>query len=122
MEYEKWIDDFMSAWKTRDVEVVMETIAQDCEYYETVFDRPCETFDDIKKLWKVVPTNQSDIEYSYKILAQDNESCIVNFFVTRKLLPSGVIQDVDGIFQISVDENNKCTFFKQWRSSKEIIN
>ena len=119
MDYNKWIKDFMTAWKEKDVEAVMRTISKNCKYYETVFDESCSSFDDIRKLWEVVPTNQKDIEYNYKIILKNDEFCIVNFFVKRTLIPSGVVQNIDGIFQISLDENGLCSFFKQWRSVKE---
>jgi hypothetical protein len=97
----------------------MKTISEDCEYYETVFDKPCEDFNSIRKLWEVVPTNQKDIEYNYKIISENDEFCIINFFVKRTLIPSGTIVEMDGIFQVSLDENGLCNFFKQWRSVKE---
>lgn len=119
MDYDKWIRAFMGAWKNRDVEAVMKTISRNCKYYETVFDNPCSSFEYIRKLWEEVPTNQKEIEYDYKIVLENNEFCIVNFFVERTLIPSGVIQNIDGIFQISLDENGLCNFFKQWRSVRE---
>ena len=116
MNYKKWIDNFMNAWKEQDVKLVMNTISDDCEYYENVFDEPCKSFDAIVNLWKEFPTNQKDISYSYEIISKNDEFCIINFFVTRTLLPSGIVQSIDGIFQISLNESGKCSFFKQWRS------
>ena len=118
MDYNKWIENFMSGWKERDVEAVMKTISENCEYYESVFDKPCSSFSDIRKLWEVVPTNQKDIEYSYNIISEDDSSCIINVFVKRTLIPSGVVQNIDGIFQVSLDENGLCSFFKQWTIKK----
>lgn len=31
---------------------------------------------------------------------------------------SSSYQDIDGIFQISLDEEGKCTYFKQWRFTR----
>lgn len=119
IDYKKWIDNFMNAWKDKNVEGVMKTISKDCKYFETVFDEPCSNIDEIKKLWEVVPKNQKDIEYDYEIILEDKNFCIVNFTIKRTLVPAGVIQDIDGVFQISLDENGQCSFFKQWRSVKE---
>ena len=68
MDYDKWMNSFMNAWKNRDVDAVMKTIANDCKYYETVFGEPCLDYNEIRKLWEVVPTNQKNIEFSYKII------------------------------------------------------
>jgi hypothetical protein len=119
MNYTKWLDNFMNAWKNRNVDAVMKTISKNCKYYETVFENPHTTTEDIRKLWEIVPTNQRNIEFEYEIILSNDEFCIVNFLVKRTLIPSGIIQDIDGIFQISLDENGLCTFFKQWRSVKE---
>ncbi len=119
MEYKNWINDFMNSWKDKDVEAVMKTISKNCKYYETVFDKPCSSFEDIKKLWEVVPTNQKDITYDYKIILEDENFCIINFFMKRTLVPTNLVQNIDGIFQISLDKDGLCTFFKQWRSVKE---
>ena len=105
MNYKKWIDDFMIAWKERNVEAVMKAISRDCRYYENVFDEPCSEFADIRKLWEVVPTNQKDIEYSYEIILKNEKFCIVNFLVKRTLVPSNVVQNINGIFQVSLNEN-----------------
>ena len=119
MDYDKWIEDFMNAWKNRDVNAVMKTISKKCKYYENVFNDPCPNFEDIRKLWEIVPINQKDIEFEYKIILSNDEFCIVNFFVKRTLAPSDIVQNIDGIFQISLDADGLCTFFKQWRSVKE---
>jgi phenylacetate-coenzyme A ligase PaaK-like adenylate-forming protein len=95
MDYNKWIKDFMNAWKEKNVENVIKTISKNCKYYETVFDKPCSSFEDIKKLWEVVPINQKNIEYDYKIILENDKFCIINFFIKRTLVPSGVIQNID---------------------------
>jgi len=118
--YKLWLDSFMYAWQQRDVETIMNIISKHCIYFETVFDTPCSSFDNIKKLWEVVPKNQKNIEYNYEILIENDKLCIVNFFVKRMLIPSEVKQQINGIFQIPLDEDNKCCFFKQWRAIKKI--
>ncbi len=119
MDYNKWIKDFMNAWKNRNVEETMKTISSNCIYYETVLTKPCSSFKEIKNLWEVVPKNQKNIEFDYNIVLSNDDFCIVNFFVKRTLVPSGIVQHIDGIFQISLDEKGLCVFFKQWRTVKE---
>ncbi|HWQ59947.1 MAG TPA: nuclear transport factor 2 family protein [Candidatus Fimivivens sp.] len=118
--YDSWMKGFMEGWKNRDVEAVMATIAGNCAYYETVFDEPCPDIDAIRGLWKVVPENQKDIEYSYEILAENEEYGIFHFQLARTVLPEGNRVEMDGIFQISVDEAGRCIYFRQWRSVREI--
>lgn len=114
MKYNKWIISFMEGWKNRDVEAVMKTISKDCKYYESVFSEPCSDVNEIRKLWEVVPLNQKEIEYSFDIIMQDEKFCMINFFVKRTLIPSEVKQKIDGIFQVSLDQDGLCSYFKQW--------
>ena len=62
--------------------------------------------------------SQKDIDYQYKILSYTDELCIINWQMTRTLMPSNIRQQIDGIFQISVNEEGKCTYFKQWRYTR----
>lgn len=80
MNFEKWIEKFMTGWKERDFDAVVKTSAKDCQYFENVFGPPCKSFEDIRKLWEVVPEDQKDITFKYEILAENNELCLVNFF------------------------------------------
>lgn len=107
----------MDGWKNRDVESVMKIISKDCKYYESVFEEPCKNIDEIKKLWEVVPVNQKDIEYSYEILSEDDNFCLINFKLERTILPSETRQKIDGIFQISLDQDGLLNYFKQWRTT-----
>ena len=114
------MDAFMEGWKNRDVERVMSTIAEDCAYYETVFDKPCLDIHAIRRLWEVAPEYQKDIEYSYEILAENEKCGIIHFRLTRTVLATGNRVEMDGIFQVSLDEAGRCTYFKQWLSVREI--
>lgn len=117
-QYDTWTKKFMEAWRELDYQKALETLDKSVEYYETPIGRPCSSFDDVMNLWKVIPDTQKDITYAYKILACDQEVCIVNWQMTRTLLPSGAKQQIDGIFQIRLNDAGKCTYFKQWRYIK----
>ena len=120
--YNKWIYDFMESWKNLNWEETLNLISKDCKYYENPIDDPCNSFDDIVNLWNVVADNQKDISYSYKIISFDNNICIVNWQMTRTMTKTNATQEIDGIFQISLDDDNKCNLFKQWRFTREINN
>ena len=114
MKYNDWIKSFMDGWKNRDVESVMKVISKDCKYFESVFEEPCNDLGEIRKLWEVVPFNQKDISYNYEILSESENFCFINIKVERTMVPSEIRQKIDGIFQISLDNEGLCNFFKQW--------
>ncbi len=115
--YKTWMRGFMDSWKKLDGEEAMSFIAPDCKYYEAPDGAPCENWEKIRELWLVVSNNQKDISYSFEVICSDEKVGIINWKMERTLLAQGkeVRQRIDGIFQVSLDENNLCTYFKQWR-------
>lgn len=119
-KYNRWIKEFMDSWKALDWERTLKTLDQNVEYYENPIDEACNSFDEVTNLWNVVADNQKDIDYCYEILSCNEDTCIVNFQMTRTMTSTGKKQEIDGIFQISLNEDLKCTFFKQWRFTREV--
>lgn len=115
--YSTWVSKFMESWKALEGEKTADLLAKNVKYYETPNGSPCSSWDEVLELWKVVPQNQRNITYSFEIICQSQEFCIVNWKMERIFISaSGEIkQYIDGIFQLALDNNGKCTFFKQWR-------
>ena len=114
-----WIDSFSSGWINRDPEAVMSLFSHDdLRYYESALGEPITSWEKVLDLWKVVPTNQDEITFSYTLLSITDTSAIENWTMTRTLLPSGERQKIDGIFQLKFNgRENLCTYFKQWRTT-----
>lgn len=117
-KYDVWTKEFMESWKVLDWKRTLDVIDKDCKYYENPIDEPCANFDEIVKLWEVVEENQKDITYSYEIVAYNDEVAIVNWQMKRTFIPTNAVQNIDGIFEVSVNDEGKCTLFKQWRFTK----
>lgn len=118
VDYEKWTKGFMDSWKKLDWKRTLETLSKDVKYYENPIDKPCSSFEEVTNLWSVVADNQKDIEYKFEILTCNEETCIINWQMTRTMTEGNIKQEIDGIFQISLDKDGKCTYFKQWRFSR----
>lgn len=113
-----WIEKLKDAWVNRDPKATVQLFSNNVKYYESVLEEPFESKEEVYELWKVVPSNQDNVSFEYKIISVPEG--IVNWKVKRTLLPSNKCQIIDGIFQIKLDSNGLCCFFKQWRTSKEI--
>lgn len=111
--YTLWLDSFFKSWQSLEGTKTANLFAKDVKYYETPQGQPCDSFDEVRLLWAVVPTNQCDIEYAYSIVCETNDVCIVNWQMTRTI--DNQMQFIDGVFQISLDDNDLCCYFKQWR-------
>jgi len=116
--YEKWMREFMEAWKNLDGDAAVATLAPDVEYYENPIDLPCASFDEVKELWKVVKDNQKDIEYDFQTVVYDDNRAVINWQLTRTLTSNDEKQQFDGVFLVSLNGGGLCTYFKQWRYLK----
>jgi len=117
-KYEKWTNKFMESWKELDWEKTLSLMDFNVKYYENPIDEPCQSFDEVKKLWEIVEDNQKDITYKYEIIAYNDNLAIVNWQMTRTFIPTNEVQDIDGIFEISLNEEGLLTNFKQWRFTR----
>lgn len=117
-KYDKWIKEFMESWKALDYRRTLATFAKDVKYYENPIDNPCKSFEEVSNLWNVVADNQKDIDYKYDIVVYNEDICIVNWQMIRIMTDNNQRQEIDGIFQISLDQDGKCVYFKQWRFTR----
>ena len=118
-KYEKWTKEFMESWKELDWKRTLETLDKNVEYYENPIDKPCQNFEEVTNLWNIVADNQKDISYEFEIISYNENACIVNWQMTRTMIKIGAKQEIDGIFQVSINDEGKCTYFKQWRFTRE---
>lgn len=118
--YDIWVREFMDSWKELDYERTLKTLDKNVLYYENPIDNPCKDFDEVINLWNVVADNQKNIEYKYEIISFNEELCIVNWQMKRTMTANNIRQEIDGIFQISINDEGKCTYFKQWRFTREV--
>ena len=119
-KYKEWTTLMMESWKKLEGAKTANLFSEDVEYYETLDAPPCDSFATVKKLWEVVPENQSDISYKFEIISADEDCGIINWIMNRTFKTEGSIlhQYIDGIFQIKINDEGKCCYFKQWRFTK----
>lgn len=118
-KYENWTKEFMESWKELDWKRTLETLDENVEYYENPIDKPCQNFEEVTNLWNIVADNQKDISYEFEIISYNENTCIVNWQMTRTMTKSETKQEIDGIFLVSINDEGKCTYFKQWRFTRE---
>lgn len=119
-KYDIWTKEFMESWKELDYERTLKTLDENVEYYENPIDEACSNFDEVVNLWNVVADNQKDIEYKYEIVSYNDDVCIINWQMKRTMTSSNIRQEIDGIFKVAVNDEGKCTYFKQWRFTREV--
>lgn len=108
----------MESWRKLDWERTLKTLDENVEYYENPIDKPCTNYGEVTNLWNIVADNQKDITYNFQIVSYNEETCIINWQMERTMTKNNITQKIDGIFQISLNKEGKCTYFKQWRFTR----
>ena len=104
-KYYEWCIELLNNWKSKKIENIVNLFDEQVEYYETPKEK-INTIKEIEKMWEEIKEQKTN-NIEFNILCQNNECCIVNF----------ILKDVvsyDMIYQIKLNENNKCIFLKQW--------
>ncbi|MFA4946333.1 MAG: nuclear transport factor 2 family protein [Candidatus Micrarchaeia archaeon] len=114
-EFEEWFKQLGNAWCARDPEKAASLFSKNVEYYESVFEPPC-NWDKVLELWLAVPKNQKDITYDFEIISTAGNLAVCNWKVSRTMLPDNKLQRINGIFIIRLNQAGLCDYFKQWRS------
>lgn len=109
-----WLDDLEKFWKVKDVTSILKLFDKNVEYYETPFDclqNKNNQFNKIELAWHDIDTHKI-LKLYYKILGFRENVVIVNFILELEN------RTVDMVYEVELNENNKCIYFKQWYMSK----
>jgi hypothetical protein len=112
---QKWSNEFMQAWKDADTDKILSLLSNNVRYYEDIFEEPLIGKKEVKPLWDVVKINQKVHSYKNEVIYSDNKGGIIHWTLTRASLPSGEEQEFNGVFEVHLNENNECEFFRMWR-------
>ena len=115
-KFQSWLEQLGKAWSDIDPQNAANLFSKDVEYHESALKGPCESWDKMFDLWKVIPTNQRGVIYDFDIIAISKNVCVANWRVERTLLPQDIKQKIDGIFVFRLNENGLCDYLKQWRT------
>ncbi|MBU1110151.1 nuclear transport factor 2 family protein [Patescibacteria group bacterium] len=119
IDFSTWAEKFLKAWADLNPKAALATLSRDVEYHESPFSGPCKSWEDVEKLWTVVPHNQKDITYKHDVLMVKGDLGLIHWNVSRITVPAGKYQGLDGVFLVRLNEKGLCTMFKQWRMISE---
>lgn len=112
-----WLKKLKEAWETKNPQKAANLCAEKLLWYETPFEKPLETKNEVLKEWQTV-LDQKNISVSYKILAVHESLCITHWKAEFERISNGSKVSLDGIWQINLDLDGKCIEFKQWYEAK----
>ncbi len=118
-QFDKWLMGLKEAWVTKNPQSAIDLCADNVVWYEIPFGKPLRTKQEILTEWQSVPTSQKDITVSYEILTVTESFGIAHWNARFTRLPSGVQAHLDGIYKVSLNDENLCTEFHQWYNAEQ---
>lgn len=116
-EFVGWLDKLREAWESKNPELASEICEENLLWYEAPFDDPLRTKAEVLKEWQSV-LDHKDIHLEYEVLNINEDFGIAKFSAKFTRISSGEKVDMRGIFQVFLNENEKCVEFHQWYNSK----
>lgn len=121
MTYEQlnnWLNKLKVAWEAKNPEAAVDLCSEKIIWHENPFSKPLKTKEEILSEWQSI-LNQENISFSYEILITNDKFGIAQWNASFIRLPLKEKVKLDGIFKVSLDNNEKCTEFYMWFNSKE---
>lgn len=115
--FKNWLDDLEDIWKSKNIERIIEICAENFTWYETPFVEPITTKEVLLKEWESV-NDHKDLNLSYEIIIVNEKFGIAHWHATFTRIRSNESVKMDGIYQVFLNEDGKCTEFHQWYNSK----
>jgi len=119
-DFQMWLDKLGKAWVEKDPDAVLNLFDQTIKYFENVLDEPYIGKEKVYDLWKGVPGSQKDISFNGEILMTKGNVAIANWQSKFTKVPSGEIEEIDGVFLFELNDEGKCILFKQWESVRKL--
>jgi hypothetical protein len=112
--FNNWLDAYGRAWEARDPRAAAELYAADGTYQVTPFVEPLRGHEAIFDYWTEVARMETEISFSYEILAVLAQFGIARWRASFVIMPPGLPTKLDGIFLITLNAAGKCTSLREW--------
>ena len=109
-----WLNKLKKYWLNKDIESAVSLFTKTTFYQETPFMKGYTTLEEINEEWQHI-TNENIKQIDFKILAIDNYTTIVEWYLEQNF------EIYDGIYEIKFNDNLECIYFKSWEM-KDVSN
>lgn len=109
-----WLNKLKKYWLNKDIESAVSLFTKTTFYQETPFMKAYTTLEEINEEWQHI-TNENIKQIDFKILAIDNYTTIVEWYLEQNF------EIYDGIYEIKFNDNLECIYFKSWEM-KDVFN
>ena len=116
-DFRNWLEAYLRPQEQRSAEGVKEVFAEDGVYWWGPFSEARHGVAAIYAHHKNALSHQSDLKYEYDILATTETYGIARFHLTLVDHQRDEPNTYDGIFQVHLNADGKCTLFEEWYHS-----
>jgi nuclear transport factor 2 (NTF2) superfamily protein len=113
-ELRAWLDAYGKAWESNDPDAAMQLFTEDARYYETPFDEPSHGREGVRSYWAGATGSQSDISFTYEIIATLPHRGIARWSAEFTRVTSGKRVKLDGVFVLDFDSDGLCRVLREW--------
>ena len=101
---ELWCHNLTNFWQRKEINKIIDLFDQNVIYYEEPNNQI--SYNELENIWsEIKEQHTSGIEH--KILIENDNKCVANFLLHGNTT-------IDMIYEIELNEENKCIYFKQW--------
>jgi hypothetical protein len=116
---ETWLKKYGQTWEGADPRRAAELFSEDCRYYETPFSEPAVGRDAVRSYWQAVPEGQTDVRFSFRILAVQSPAVIAHWSASFTRVSTRARVRLDGVFLLEFADSGLCSSLREWWHREE---
>jgi ketosteroid isomerase-like protein len=120
-DIERWLDDYVQAWKSYDREAIAALFSDDVEYRYHPNDEPLRGRDAVIASWLGEGADDNDrdapgtFEVEYRPVAVDGDIAVATGTSSYREEPNGeIVRVYDNCFVMRFDDRGRCREFTEW--------
>jgi ketosteroid isomerase-like protein len=122
-EVDRWLAEYVEAWKTYEPDQIAELFTDDVAYRYHPYDEPIEGRDEVVKAWRAegdhpeagTRDDPGTYEAEYRCVAADGDVAVATGWSSYKDAADGpIVRTYDNCFVMRFDSEGRCREFTEW--------
>ena len=109
-----WLKGYEEAWETLDADRAAALFTQNATYQDDPYSEPYQGREGIHEYWSTVTSDQKDVDFTYKVLAVEDNTGIAQWHSEFKQKSTGSDIILDGIFVLEFSPGSLCQSLREW--------
>lgn len=114
-----WLDAYGRAWEERDADAAASLFTDQATYQWGPFEEPLRGREAIRERWASALDAQADVSFGHEPLALGAAAGFARWWVSFAVPVARQRVQLEGIFQVALDDDGRCTEFREWWNAEE---